>query len=591
MGQGSRTALAMIIADELGADWESVKVVQANAAPEYGNQLTGGSTGISDNFMLFRKAGAVARMMLIAAAAQRWDVPEESCRAESGVVIHEASGERLTFADLVEAAGALPTPKVTDIKYKDPLDFKIIGSNVSRVDNPQLVDGSAIYGIDISIPGMLYAVLARSPVSRGRLSSFDANQAVAVEGVRDVVQISNGVAVVAETTWAAMKGRDALVLTWDEGHNADLGTDDLRQSLTERATPDGWSGESEDPDILAAVYEVPYLAHATQEPMNCVADVREDGCEVWAPTQNPSDALQRAGRIANLPADAVTVHVPLIGGGFGRRLEVDYVAEAVEISKAVGAPIKLVWTREDDIQHDFYHPFSINYIRGRLDRPSLPQITSETAGQIPTGAWRAVTNFTEAFVRESFIDEMAVALERDPLELRLDLEPQTLKAVLERVGSESDWGSPLPDGWGRGIACHSTWNVSPVAEVAEVSVSEDGIVRVHRVVCAIDCGLVINPDMVKAQMEGGIVFALTAALKSSITIENGRVQQSNFHDYPLLRIDEMPEIEVHILENESLPFGVGEMAGPPVAPAVFNAVYAVTGKRIRHLPIRKEELL
>jgi len=314
---------------------------------------------------------------------------------------------------------------------------------------------------------------------------------------------------------------------------------------------------------------------------------------VWAPTQVPQEAWQIAQRITGLPAGAIQVHVTLLGGGFGRRLEVDYVAEAVQVSQAVGAPVKVVWTREDDIRNDFYHPFTYHFAYARLDQPALPQVqTFRPPFSVPTGAWRAVTNVPDAFVRESFLDEMAAALDRDPYELRLELEPETLHEVLEVAATQAGWGTPLPDGWGRGIACHATWNSCPVAQVVEVSVGEDGRVQVHRVVCAIDCGVVINPDMVEAQMEGGIVFGLTAALKGEgITIENGRVQQSNFHDYPLWRFDEMPVVEVHIVPSGRPPRGVGEMSNPPLIPAVANAIFAATGKRIRRIPIRPEDIL
>jgi isoquinoline 1-oxidoreductase beta subunit len=595
IGQGVRTSLAMIVAEELEADWSTIRVEQAMADRKYGNQVTGGSRSIMQSYMTLRKAGAAARAMLIAAAAQTWGVEKETCYAENGAVIHQPSGRRLTFGELVETAATVPAPSSPEITLKDPKDFRIIGTRLGQLDNPQFVDGSAIYGIDVQIPGMLYATLARCPVFGGQVASFDATQAKAVPGVRHVVQIQGGVAVVADNTWAAMKGRQALEITWDEGPNADLSSAGVRQRLTEQAQTQAATSSNDDAagagTTLEAVYEIPFLAHATPEPMNCVADVRDDFCEVWAPTQAPQDAKLSAMSRAMLPEDAVRAHIPLIGGGFGRRLGTDYVEQAVQISKAVGAPIKLVWTREDDIQHDFYHPLSVHRASARLDEPSLPRVRSYPARTaVPTGYWRSVENFTNAFVRECFLDELAAALGRDPYELRLELEPKPLKAVLELAATKAGWGTPLPDGWGRGIACHSTWNSTPVAEVAEVSVAEDGTVQVHRVVCAVDCGTVINPDMVEAQMEGGIVFGLTAALKAEITIKNGRVQQSNFHDYPVLRIDEMPVIEVYIMPSDEKPRGVGEMGIPPIAPAVANAVFAATGKRIRRLPIRPQDI-
>ena len=591
IGQGSRTAVAMILAEELGARWESVQVEQAPADGSYGNQLTGGSLGISDMYTLLQRTGAVARVLLLTAAAQMWGVPIDSCTAADGAVVHQPTGRRFSFGDLVELAATLPMPRRSDIRGKDRQDYSIVGTRVQRIDGPNMVNGSVIYGVDIKIPNMLYAVLARCPVSKGRLESFDDSAAMSVEGVRYVSSISNGVAVIADSTWAAIKGREALDITWNMGSNAGVSTASMREAMLERVLPEDWQGSSSDPDMLAVVYEVPHLAHAPLEPPSCVADVQSDSCEVWAPTQDPAGAKSRIRSITRLPEEAITVHIPIIGGGFGRRLQVDNVEEAVEISASIGAPVKLLWTREDDIQHDFYHPFSVHYVRADLTNPRLPWVTTRTDSLIPNGPWRSVTNFTDAFVRECFLDELAVALDRDPLELRLALEPASLHAVLEKAASEAGWGSDLPDGWGRGIACHSTWNASPVALVADVSVSSEGKARVHKVVCAVDCGLVINPNMVEEQIEGGIVFGLGAALKSSITFENGRAQQSNFHDYPILPMSEMPAVEVHILSSDRPPSGVGEMSIPAIAPAVFNAVYAATGKRIRHMPMRASDIL
>lgn len=591
IGQGARTAVAMILAEELGARWEDIRIEQAPAGDSYGNQATGGSDGISDIYTLLQRSGAVARHLLLTAAAQLWQVNIESCSAEDGAVVHRSSGARLGFGDLAGTASTLPAPRLSEVRGKDPEDYTIVGTRVRRIDGPQMVDGSASYGVDITIPDMLYAVLARCPVPGGSVESYDDGAALNVEGVRHVTAISNGIAVVADSTWAAIQGRDALEINWDPGSNAGVSTASMRERLLERVLPNGWTGESSDPNMLAAVYEVPHLAHATMEPLSCVADVRSDSCEVWAPTQDPVTARSRIRNITRLPTESITVHVPMIGGGFGRRLQVDYVEEAVEISASVGQPVKLMWTREDDIRHDYYHPFSVHYVRADLTNPRLPWVDSAADSSIPNGAWRSVTNFTDAFVRECFIDELAAALNRDPLELRLALEPASYHAVLEKVAEEADWGSDPPIGWGRGIACHSTWNASPVALVADVSVSNDGEVRVHKVICAVDCGLVINPNMVEEQMEGGIVFGLTAALKGSITFEDGRAQQSNYHDYPLLTISEMPEIDVHILSSDRPPSGVGEMSIPVIAPAVFNAVYAATGKRIRRMPLRASDLL
>ncbi len=586
MGQGVRTALAMILADELEADWSRIRVEQAPADRAFGDQSTGGSESIYISFRPLRQAGAVARETLIAAAAQVWEVGAKDCYAEAGAVIHEPTGRRLGYGELVEIATSIPLPDRRDVSLKDLSQFRVIGTRKGQIDEPQMVDGSAVYGMDVRLPGMLYAVLARPPVYGGKLTSYDPAPAEAIPGVRHVLEVEGKIAVVAENTWSAIQGRQALEGIWDEGRNADLSTDDMVNRLKERAQAGAGSA-----GVLEALYEMPFLAHATMEPMNCTADVREDHCTVWAPTQDPQSAKGRAASIAGLAGDAVTVHVPLIGGGFGRRLEVDYVGEAVRISQAVGAPVQVVWTRQDDMQHDFYHPLSVYRVSANLDQPGrLTMRPYPEQGSLPTGYWRSVTNVPEAFAHECFLDELASELGRDPYELRLEMLPDRHKAVVQLAAEKAGWGTPLPAGWGRGLAFHSTWGATHVAQVAEVSVSPAGAVRVHRVVCAVDCGIVINPDMVEAQMEGGIIFGLSAALMGEITVENGRVQQSNFHDYPILRMDESPVIEVHIVPSQELPQGIGEMGVPPIAPAVANAIFAATGKRIRRLPIRANDL-
>jgi isoquinoline 1-oxidoreductase beta subunit len=582
MGQGVRTALAMILAEELEADWSSIQVTTAQADGKYGRQLTGGSQSIEQLFIPLRQAGAVAREMLLAAAAQIWGVEPGDCSAENGVAHHLESGRQLTYGELVETAATLPVPRTSDIPLKDPKDFRLIGTPKGQIDESRLVDGSAIYGMDVRLPDMRYAVIARPPVISGRVESFDASAALAISGVRDVLELDGGVAVVADNTWAAIQGRKALTITWDDGRLAETSSEDTRQRQVGAVQSDLTTVEAE---RLTAVYEMPYLAHAAMEPLNCTADVRTDSCVIWVPTQNPRDAKNRAIAITRLPSDAVTVNVTMIGGGFGRRLEVDYVDEAVGLSQAVNAPVQVVWTREDDMRHDYYHPLTII---GCRERPNLPDPASirlyPASGDVHTGNWRAVTNIPDAFGHECFVDELAAAQGRDPYELRRELLPERERAVLDLAADKAGWGMPLPEGQGRGIAFHSTWGLTHVAQVAEVSVADDGAIRVQRIVCAIDCGIVVNPDMVAAQMEGGIVFGLSA-LKGEIVVENGRVRQSNFHDYPILRLDEMPQIEVYIVPSNEMPQGVGEMGTPPVLPAVANAVFAATGKRIRRLPL------
>jgi isoquinoline 1-oxidoreductase beta subunit len=589
MGQGIRTAIAMILAEELDADWSKVRIEQVGADQRYGDQVTGGSVSVSKHYGVLRQAGAAARQMLVTAAAQQWGVEPSVCHTESGEVIGP-DGQRAAYGTLVEAVSDLEPTALKDAAPKDPAAFTLIGTPSTLHDASAYVNGSAMFGLDVRVPGMLYATVARCPVYEGKVKDFDATKAKAVPGVRDVIPITTGLAVVADNTWAALRGRDALEVTWDEGAYATWSSAFIRDILMQQSPKPG-----NDPKVVEAFYDLPYEAHATMEPMNCTADVRTDRCEVWAPTQDPQRARQSAATASGVQRDAVTLHVTFIGGGFGRRHEPDFVEQAVEISKAIGAPVKLVWTRADDIQHDFYHPLSVNYAKVTLDDAGMPKTLPSvrhvpmTVG-VPTGAWRAVENVPQAFARESLLDEAAAQSQLDPVALRLELLQDPGRAVVALAAEKAGWGTPLPKGSGRGIAYWATFGVTHVAHVAEVTVAEDGQIRVDRVICAVDCGQVVNPDTVAAQMESGIAFGLTAALKAQITVENGRAQQSNFSDYPLLTVAEMPVIEVHTVPSSRAPSGIGEMGVPPVAPAIANAVFAATGVRVRKIPILPEDL-
>jgi isoquinoline 1-oxidoreductase beta subunit len=584
MGQGIRTALAMMAAEELDVEWNNVRIEQAPADTKYGSQQTGGSVSVSQYYSPVRSAGATARQMLVNAAAQTWEVDAAQCKTESGFVIHPDGKQKLAYGDLVDAAAQFDLP--VGVKTKDAAQFRILGTSIHHWDAPQIVTGKANYGLDVRLPGMLYAAIARCPVvSGGKFTNYDEAPALAIPGVKQVVALKDRVAVVAENSWAAMRGRDALDITWEEGKNASLSSEELFKAARGRLPQEG-SAES---GSIDAVYESPYEAHATMEPMNCTAHVHDGICEIWAPTQSPQD-VQLAGYLATgLPTN---VYVPLIGGGFGRRLQADYGEEAAAISMAINAPVQVVWTRADDLQHDFYHEMAVQYFNAPLDQRKIPRPRQVGGATVPTGAWRSVGEFTQAYGVQCFIDEMAAASNRDPLEYRLELYKSNSRGVgvMQLAAEKAGWNSPLPAGKGCGMAYHATFGVTHVCHVVEVSVDAGGKVRVERVVCAVDCGKVVNPDNVKAQMEGGIAWGLTAALKAEATFKNGRAEQSNFIDYPILRMDEMPVVEVHLVESEAKPSGIGEMGVPPTAPAVANAIFAATGKRVRHIPIRAEDL-
>ena len=641
MGQGVAMGLPTILADELDAAFDRVKIEFAPAAPQYGDpgnlgaMVTGGSLSIKDGWMPLRNAGAAARAMIVAAAAKQWGVDPSSCRTKAGSVYHDPSNRNASYGSLVEAAKAIPVPQ--HVVLKSPEQFTLIGKQGQRLDIPAKVNGTAQYGIDVRVPGMKYAAIARSPVFGGRVKRFDPSKAKAVPGFIDAVQISNGIAVIARNTWAAFQGKKALNITWDEGPGATADSASLfaeAEQLSKthkgervallRGNPDGASGQ-----VLEATYRGPFLAHATMEPMNATADVREASCEVWAPTQVQTWSQAIAAQVTGLPIERCAIHTTFLGGGFGRRLETDYVREAVEVSKAIKAPVKVQWTREDDIQHDFYRAMSLNVVRGVIEGGTLVALSHQVVMKsllrrfyppmlkngvdvsslfeavdvpyaipnmrvtyidhehpIPVGSVRAPNGNWNGFVTESFMDELAHAAGKDPVEFRLSLLPKGSRAagVLRLAAEKTRWGHTQP-GRAQGIAL-VFWSGSYGATVAEVSM-QDAMPRVHRVVAVIDCGRVVNPDVVVQQGQGGTNFGLSAALTGEVTISKGRVQQNNFYDYKVLRMPDAPAIEIHIVPSNENPTGVGELCTPPIAPAVGNAVFALTGKRIRQLPFSR----
>ena len=646
MGQGVMTSMPMLVAEELDFDWTKIKTEWAGADPKYGNpnfggqQLTAGSNSVRGMWKVLREAGATTRVMLVKAAAQTWGVAENTCTTDKGEVIHQATGRRLKYGTLVDKAAALPVP--TGVTLKDPKNFKLLGNSLARLDVPEKVNGSAMFGIDVKLPGLLTAKVVRCPVFGGKVARFNADKAKAVPGVKQVVQISTGVAVVADNYWSASRGAQALDITWDEGPLAKLTTAEILTRYKELAQKPGKVARNDgNADTAIAnsksferTFEAPFLAHATMEPMNCTADYRADGCDVYVPTQGQTPSHQAAVAASGLPADKVKIHVTYMGGGFGRRGEADFVIDAVETSKAVGKPVKVVWSREDDMQHDYYRPISYARMWGAVDASGKPTVFKQHIVQqslmkrigglppngvdfisvdgsanlpydipnirveytendpgIPFGFWRSVGASFQGFVVEAFIDEMAAAAKKDPFEFRRDLlgKSPRHKAVLELAAEKSGWGKPLPAGRFRGIAVMDAFG-SYLAQVTEVSVDARGAVKVHRIVCTVDTGWVINPDTIKAQMEGGIVYGLTAALKGEITIKNGRVEQRHFGDYQMLRHNEMPEIEVFIVPSTETPGGIGEPSTALAAGSLVNAVAAATGRRIYSLPIKPEQL-
>src|SRR6267142_2127758 len=645
MGQGTYTSIPMLIAEELEVDLSQVRL--EHAPPDerrYGNpllgglQATGNSNAVRASWQPLRQAGATARTMVIAAAARRWNVDPASCRAESGEVLHVPTGKRLKYGELAADAARIPIPD--NVVLKRPQDFKLIGTPAKRLDTPAKVNGTAVYGIDVRPPGVKIATLAQAPVFGGRLKSVDDAAARAVNGVRQIVRLEDAVAVVADHMGAAKKGLAALVIEWDDGPHAQLNPDKIVSELEQATLKPGAVAQNvgnTDSAMASAVtrveatYQVPFLAHATMEPMDCTVHVRKDGCEIWVGNQVLARAQAAAAQITGLPSEKVIVHNHLIGGGFGRRLEIDGVTRAVQIAMHVDGPVKVVWTREEDIQHDMYRPAFFDRISAGLDAKGKPVAWNHrfagssiiarwlppgfnngldadtTEGAIdlayalpnvhveylrvepqgvPTAFWRSVGPSHNVFVTESFMDELAAAAKQDPVAYRqalLDKSPRA-KAVLELAAEKAGWGRPLPERVGRGVSVQHAF-ATYLAQVAEVEVPKDGAVRVRRVVYAVDCGTIVNPDTVQAQIQSGVIFGITAALYGQITLKDGRVEQTNFDTYQILRMNEAPAIEVYIIQSFEPPGGMGEAGTSAIVPAVTNAIFAATGKRLRKLPI------
>jgi isoquinoline 1-oxidoreductase subunit beta len=664
MGQGTRTANAMMLAEELEVDWSTIHVEQAPTIPAvYKHLTTGGSGGTASTWLPLRQAGAQAREMLLFAAAQQWNCQKSDCRAENATIVHLPTGRRLRYGELVEMASKLPVPELGKVLLKDPKDFRIAGKPMPRVDTPAKVDGSAVFGLDVRLPGMLFAVIARCPHFGGKLIRFDGSDAKAVQGVKAVfavppigfvpgiernLNVAGGVAVVATSTWAAIQGRKALNITWDKGPGAQESTAGLQEQFREKAAgpPSVIAAERGDTRAtlasaarkIEADYEIPFQAHATMEPMNTTVHVRPDNnIEVWSPTQGGDLAQKTIANVAGVPPQNVIVHVTYSGGSFGRRYQWDYLAEAYQVAKEMKVPVQLMRTREDDMQHDFYLQYSYQRLAGGLDREgniiawsqrivstpiravfdspellrdpkhgaegvdSIPYQTRDyrfdyasAVSVVPRAWWRSVSSPFQVFAVECFVDELAHAAGIDPVEFRIrhlradDPEQKArLHGVLQLAAEKSDWRKVLPANHGRGIAC-CRFGDTYLAHVAEVSVDKTGKPRVQRVVSAVDCSFAVNPDSVRAQIEGGINFALTPVLSGEISVKEGAIEQSNFNNYQVLRMNDAPDVEVHLVPGNGDPRGgVGESGVPPLAPAVANAIFAATGKRVRRLPILK----
>jgi isoquinoline 1-oxidoreductase subunit beta len=642
MGQGVYTAVAMILAEELDADLAHVALEHAPpndrlyGNPVFGLQVTGNSNSIRAFWKPLRNAGAGARAMLVQAAAQQWQVERASCITSNGQVIHAQSGRKLSYGELVDAAGKQTPPK--DVPLKDPQNFTLIGKPLKRLDTPDKVNGKVVYGIDAMLDGMKFATLAQSPVFGGKIGKVDDAAAKKVPGVQQVVVLDDLVAVIGDHMWAAKQGLDALVVTWDEGPNATISSEDIWINLRAASEKDGAVAKSAGDiakglatgDRFDASYELPFLAHATMEPLNCTVHVKPDSCEIWVGTQIMTRVQSMAAHAAGLPVEKVTVNQHLIGGGFGRRLEPDMVVAAVRVAKQVDRPVKVVWTREEDIQHDVYRPvyrdtiaatlsdgkivgwkyrvtgsaviarwlppafqngIDIDAVDSAVDMPyDIPNFHVEYVRAeppaVPTGFWRGVGPNNNVFAIECFMDELARKAGKDPIAFRRDMLGKTprLRAALDLVAEKSNWGQPLSPRVGRGVSVQPSFG-SFIATVVEAEVDEQGEVHLRRVTTAVDTGIAVNPDTIRAQLEGGLIFGLTAALYGEVTIAKGRVEQSNFNDYRMLRIDQAPKIEVHVMRSGEAPGGIGETGVTAGPPALRNAIYAATGVALRRLPI------
>jgi len=645
MGQGVRTSLPMILAEELEADLNQITIEQAGASTLYGDQTTGGSASVRTTWDPMRKAGAAAREMLISAAALEWGVPRSACKAEHGTITHVASNRKLSYGQLANRAATQPIP--SDPPLKQAKDYKLVGTRVPRVDTPAKVQGAAEYGIDFRVPDMRYALLARCPVFGGKVASFDDKESKKIAGVSYVGKVSDsGVAVVADTVWGAMEGRRVLSVTWDEGPNKDLNSAAISEGLKQAAASKKGVALYAVGDVsktggrhVEAAYELPFMAHAPMEPGNCVARFQGAKCEIWAPTQVPQDVRDSVATAVGLDPDQVKVNITLLGGGFGRRLEHDYAVEAALVSKAINGPVKVLWTREDDMRFSTYRPASYHKMSASLDgqgwpgtfshaivSPSInaqkgtqleggvdPDLKDEVAlvyslpnallqyvqteTPVPLGWMRSVYALQAAFASESFIDELAAAAGKNPLDYRLHLltrdeeikyfdatwKTARMRGVLQLAAEKAGWGKPSAAGRYQGIACFGCFS-SYAANVVEISMENDKP-RIHRIVGAIDCGQVINPNILEQQIQGAIIYGLTNALRARITIDKGRVVQGNFDDYEPIRMSEAPVVEAYFVDSHETPSGAGEPPLPPVAPALCNAIYAATKKRIRSLPV------